>query len=75
VGGAGRGPGPAAPGTGGAAEQAEPARTAGGCSMSHPSPVERPGNPRNPRAFFDVDIGGERGGRGGGAGAERSGRA
>lgn len=33
--------------------------------MSHPSPAERPGNPRNPRAFFDVDIGGERGGRGG----------
>uniref|UniRef100_A0A8C9FKN0 Peptidyl-prolyl cis-trans isomerase D n=1 Tax=Pavo cristatus TaxID=9049 RepID=A0A8C9FKN0_PAVCR len=31
--------------------------------MSHPSPAERPGNPHNPRAFFDVDIGGERVGR------------
>uniref|UniRef100_A0A8C7E8I4 Peptidyl-prolyl cis-trans isomerase n=1 Tax=Nothoprocta perdicaria TaxID=30464 RepID=A0A8C7E8I4_NOTPE len=31
--------------------------------MSQPSPAARPGNPRNPRAFFDVDVGGERVGR------------
>lgn len=32
--------------------------------MSHPSPVARPSKASNPRAFFDVDIGGERGGEG-----------
>lgn len=37
-------------------------RQRGQPDMSHPSPSARPGNPRNPRAFFDVDIGGERGG-------------
>ncbi|MEJ1278253.1 cholinergic receptor nicotinic alpha polypeptide 1 (muscle) [Cricetulus griseus] len=31
--------------------------------MSHPSPTARPSNPKNPRVFFDVDIGGERVGR------------
>ncbi|XP_075607911.1 peptidyl-prolyl cis-trans isomerase D [Balearica regulorum gibbericeps] len=31
--------------------------------MSHPSPLARPSKPCNPRAFFDVDIGGERVGR------------
>lgn len=39
--------------------------------MSHPSPIARPSKPSNPRAFFDVDIGGERGGEG--AGRERRG--
>ena len=29
--------------------------------MSHPSPQAKPSNPSNPRVFFDVDIGGERG--------------
>lgn len=29
--------------------------------MSHPTPTEKPSNPANPRVFFDVDIGGERG--------------
>lgn len=29
--------------------------------MSHPTPTDRPSNPENPRVFFDVDIGGERG--------------
>lgn len=29
--------------------------------MSHPTPSEKPSNPENPRVFFDVDIGGERG--------------
>lgn len=29
--------------------------------MSHPAPSEKPSNPDNPRVFFDVDIGGERG--------------
>lgn len=37
-------------------------RQRGQPDMSHPSPSARPGNPRNPRAFFDVDIGSERGG-------------
>lgn len=31
--------------------------------MSHPSPTAKPSNPKNPRVFFDVDIGGERGER------------
>ncbi|XP_030624635.1 peptidyl-prolyl cis-trans isomerase D [Chanos chanos] len=31
--------------------------------MSNPTPVNKPGNPENPRVFFDVDIGGERVGR------------
>ncbi|KAF6096305.1 peptidylprolyl isomerase D [Phyllostomus discolor] len=31
--------------------------------MSYPSPKTKPSNPRNPRVFFDVDIGGERVGR------------
>ncbi|NXI16177.1 PPID isomerase, partial [Irena cyanogastra] len=31
--------------------------------MSHPSPVARPSKASNPRAFFDVDVGGERVGR------------
>lgn len=31
--------------------------------MSHPTPIEKPANPENPRVFFDVDIGGERAGR------------
>ncbi|KAM9381848.1 peptidyl-prolyl cis-trans isomerase D [Phaethornis superciliosus] len=31
--------------------------------MSHPSPLARPSKASNPRAFFDVDIGGERVGR------------
>lgn len=31
--------------------------------MSHPSPQVKPSNPSNPRVFFDVDIGGERGER------------
>ena len=30
-------------------------------TMSHPSPQAKPSNPSNPRVFFDVDIGGERG--------------
>ncbi len=29
--------------------------------MSNPTPVAKPGNTDNPRVFFDVDIGGERG--------------
>ncbi|EDL90962.1 rCG63199, partial [Rattus norvegicus] len=28
--------------------------------MSHPSPAAKPSNSKNPRVFFDVDIGGER---------------
>ncbi|KAH0505139.1 Peptidyl-prolyl cis-trans isomerase D [Microtus ochrogaster] len=31
--------------------------------MAHPSPAAKPSNPKNPRVFFDVDIGGERVGR------------
>lgn len=31
--------------------------------MTKPAPVAKPGNPDNPRVFFDVDIGGERVGR------------
>uniref|UniRef100_A0A8I6AK73 Peptidyl-prolyl cis-trans isomerase n=1 Tax=Rattus norvegicus TaxID=10116 RepID=A0A8I6AK73_RAT len=31
--------------------------------MSHPSPAAKPSNSKNPRVFFDVDIGGERVGR------------
>lgn len=31
--------------------------------MAHPSPAAKPSNPKNPRVFFDVDIGGERGER------------
>lgn len=31
--------------------------------MSHPSPEAKPSNPSNPRVFFDVDIGEERGER------------
>ncbi|XP_051505832.1 peptidyl-prolyl cis-trans isomerase D-like isoform X2 [Myxocyprinus asiaticus] len=31
--------------------------------MSNPTPVAKPGNPDNPRVFFDVDIGGETVGR------------
>lgn len=30
-------------------------------NMSHPVPTEKPANSENPRVFFDVDIGGERG--------------
>ena len=30
-------------------------------TVSHPSPQAKPSNPSNPRVFFDVDIGGERG--------------
>lgn len=29
--------------------------------MTNPAPAAKPGNPDNPRVFFDVDIGGERG--------------
>lgn len=29
--------------------------------MSHPTPSDKPSNPENPRVYFDVDIGGERG--------------
>lgn len=29
--------------------------------MSNPTPVSKPGNTENPRAFFDVEIGGEKG--------------
>ena len=29
--------------------------------MSHPTSSDKPSNPANPRVFFDVDIGGERG--------------
>lgn len=29
--------------------------------MSNPAPVSKPGNAENPRAFFDVEIGGEKG--------------
>uniref|UniRef100_A0A8C6NHY2 Peptidyl-prolyl cis-trans isomerase D n=1 Tax=Nothobranchius furzeri TaxID=105023 RepID=A0A8C6NHY2_NOTFU len=31
--------------------------------MSHPTPLEKPSKPDNPRVFFDVDIDGERAGR------------
>lgn len=41
--------------------------------MSHASPLSKPSNPNNPRVFFDVDVGGERGagGRRGGGVATR----
>lgn len=29
--------------------------------MSHPTPSDKPANPENPRVFFDVDVGGQRG--------------
>lgn len=63
VGGAPSGPDPRAAGIAGGRAGGATA-PAGSCGMSHPSPVARPSKASNPRAFFDVDIGGERGGEG-----------
>lgn len=67
VGGAGSGPDPAAAGIAGG-RVGGAAAAAGSHDMSHPSPLARPSKPCNPRAFFDVDVGGERGGEGAGRG-------